>query len=686
MTGSTSAPRALARALARVMPFRSVVGRAGTAAHFSAVGFFAALSLAFSFPLCLHLSDGLLGRDAGDNIASAWNFWWAHRALSSEASLLWTPALFAPLGTSLVLHTSSWIPAYPTVMLLPGAGAVTQYNLAVLATIVLNGICAYAAAMTLVRDRLAAVFAGVVFAGSPFLIVRLNGHLNVLSAWGLPLLIVALGALHRRPTWRAAVVVGLVVGTLGYVDYYYLIFGLLLGGGDALLRRGPVTLERRPLTPRRRKSVAALVAVLILVATAILYIAATGGGELRLGSVHVSFHHTFNARAAAGVLCVALLLVWAWPAIQIRRSAVHSPPLYLFVLALSVAALLLAPLLIAGAQLWLHGDYASQPYHWRSAPSGIDVGSLLLGNPLHPWWGGAVSAAYERFGIDRVESAAWLGGVPLVLLVVGLVRYRHVDVVGRWLWIAVFFTVWALGPYLMVFGANTGVMLPQTLLRFVPVLSNARIPGRAFVVSLLAVALLAAMVLATLRKGRGRWMIGVGAVALTLIDYLPAPYPVLRLDRPPVYERLEALPAGAVLEVPLGVRDGFGTDGRLNHRVLFYQTIHGRPIFGGFVARLSPRVKQAYAGDPVLGLLLQLSADANDAPRQAAKGRLAGDASSLACAARYIVVDRKRTTPELEAFLGNAFLLRPLADDGARRLFLVEQVRAVRCSQSDTPG
>ncbi|MGH9162919.1 MAG: hypothetical protein ACRD2X_23395 [Vicinamibacteraceae bacterium] len=677
MTRSTTSSRPAGNAAPGSL--QSILRRAAT--HLPAAGFFAALSLAFSYPLCQHVSDGLLGGGAGDNIASAWNFWWAHRALWSGASPLWTPALFAPLGTSLVLHTTSWIPAYPMVLLLPGAGAVTQYNLALLATIFLNGICAYAAAMLLTRDRVAAVFAGVVFAGSPFLMVRLNGHLNVLSAWGLPLLTLTLDALHRRPTWRAAVLVGAVVGTLGYVDYYYLIFGLLLGGCYTLLRSRSLMLARAALTPGRRRVMATLLALLILVTTAILCIAATGGGELRLAGVHVSFHHTFNARVAAGVLGMALLLVWGWPVVRVCHANTPIPPLYLFALALGVAGLLLAPLLAAGAQSWLRGDYASQAYHWRSAPSGIDLGSLLLANPQHPWWGGAVSAAYERLGIDRMESAAWIGGVPLVLLVLALTRYGHMDDVRRWLWIAAFFFLWALGPYLTVLGTNTGVMLPQTLLRFVPVLSNARIPGRAFVVTLLAVAVLAAMVLAALREKRRGWVIGVGAIALALVDYLPAPYRMLRLDRPAVYERLERLPPGAVLEAPLGMRDGFGAAGRLNHRVLFYQTIHGRPIFGGFVARLSPRVKEAYAHDPLLGPLLQLSGESARAPLQAAE-RTTGEVSSLACAARYIVLDRNRTTPEIEAFLDDAFRLRRLADDGTRRLYLVEQVRAVRCAES----
>ena len=72
----------------------------------------------------------------------------------------------------------------------------------------------------------------------------------------------------------------------------------------------------------------------------------------------------------------------------------------------------------------------------------------------------------------------------------------HASRPARIFWIAGLFFVWALGPYLRVFGVNTAFMLPQTILRFVPVVANARIPGRAFVVVQLMIAVLGAMALA----------------------------------------------------------------------------------------------------------------------------------------------------------------------------------------------
>ena len=45
-----------------------------------------------------------------------------------------------------------------------------------------------------------------------------------------------------------------------------------------------------------------------------------------------------------------------------------------------------------------------------------------------------------------------------------------------WLLLGCVFLVWSAGPFLRVFGIDTGLPLPQVLLRYVPVVSNARIP------------------------------------------------------------------------------------------------------------------------------------------------------------------------------------------------------------------
>ena len=78
---------------------------------------------------------------------------------------------------------------------------------------------------------------------------------------------------------------------------------------------------------------------------------------------------------------------------------------------------------------------------------------------------------------------------------------------------------------------------------------------------------------------------------ITLLDYLPAPFPVVQVDRPPIYETLRDRPeTGTLLELPVGIRDSFTSRGFLDHRALAYQIIHRRPIVGGVVSRMSPSI------------------------------------------------------------------------------------------------
>src|SRR5262249_49019036 len=156
--------------------------------------------------------------------------------------------------------------------------------------------------------------------------------------------------------------------------------------------------------------------------------------------------------------------------------------------------------------------------------------------------------------------------------------------------------------------------------------------GRAFVIVLLGVAMLTARVLAALPLPR-RSMLTAAAALLILSDYCPAPQPLVSLDRPRVYETLRAQPAGPVLDLPLGARDGSGERGHLDHRALFYQPLPAPPIAGGFVARLSPRVQQAYEQDPVLGAPLT--------------GRPPGGGDTLACAFRYVVAPKGTPLPQV---------------------------------------
>jgi hypothetical protein len=94
--------------------------------------------------------------------------------------------------------------------------------------------------------------------------------------------------------------------------------------------------------------------------------------------------------------------------------------------------ILASPVVWHGVRVLVNGDYVTQKYYWRSAPVGIDVLTLLSGNPFHGVWGEGVRHVYERMGIDVIESGAWLGIVPLMLAVYTVRRSWSDPAVRQW--------------------------------------------------------------------------------------------------------------------------------------------------------------------------------------------------------------------------------------------------------------
>jgi hypothetical protein len=158
-------------------------------------------------------------------------------------------------------------------------------------------------------------------------------------------------------------------------------------------------------------------------------------------------------------------------------------------------------------------------------------------------------------------------------------------------------------------------------------------------------------------------------VALLLVDDVPAPAVVTHLRRPGTVDVIAAsMVPGAVLHVPLGLKDGFGETGALDPLAMWLQTLHRRPIAGGFVARLPPDLAADYRRLPVLGSLLRLSdgeALTDEEIRQDPFDgyRIAGQGF------RYLLVHRASLTPGLDAYLGQRDHLQRIATDDSYDLY-----------------
>jgi hypothetical protein len=253
-----------------------------------------------------------------------------------------------------------------------------------------------------------------------------------------------------------------------------------------------------------------LLAVTFLGAVAILV---TGGTVVTRLPLLVSMRSPMNLMTASWTL-LTLGAVATW---RVRAGfALRAPDrtrgdAWVAGCALLACLAAIAPLAWHAVDLWRAGDYVEPPRFWRSAPLGADPATLVLGPPMHGLVGRAVRARYEQLGIDFVECAAWFGITASILALLAL-RMPATSPHRQWRAIGVVFLVWALGPFLTIAGVNTGLLLPQQLVRYVPVLANARIPGRALIVVSLAMAVLAACWAAS-RRSRLVYVLAVAAAA-----------------------------------------------------------------------------------------------------------------------------------------------------------------------------
>ncbi|NJN15679.1 MAG: hypothetical protein HC822_05025 [Oscillochloris sp.] len=218
-----------------------------------------------------------------------------------------------------------------------------------------------------------------------------------------------------------------------------------------------------------------------------------------------------------------------------------------------------------------------------------DLLAYLVPPRLHALWG---VAPWDWGVAIAVNRRFYLGLVAGVLACVALIRR---PILRPWGWAVLAFCILSLGGSLRINGVDTGIVLPQALLADLPIVRLTRQPDRFNVMVTLALGVLAAggaeVLAASLRRPLWRGVVISLAGLLLLLDYFPAPI-VTRTPAVPPF--LASLPPGdgALIEYPFHGERPY----RDAERMLF-QTVHGRPISGGYHSRAYP---QPQLGLPVL--------------------------------------------------------------------------------------
>jgi hypothetical protein len=585
--------------------------------HAVVLALYAALAVALTWPLVQHLSTHVPGSStwALDEYTFLWNSWWFRYAITHlHQNPLGSTYTFYPLGISLVLYTYN---LFNAVVALPLQSLLTLpaiSNLTFLLATVLSGYGTFLLVRYLLDSSrrqqetggspsamdgsvAAAFLAGLLYAfGSYRMVYASIGHYDMWSTQWIPFYALYLVRTIQEPRMRNAVLAGLFLVLAMLAE---MIFGVFL----ALL-------------------------TLILLAFVL-------GRQVR-----------GKAPVGAGLVPAAGL---------VKRLAVLG----------LVAGVLYAPLLVPILRE-MRADY--ELAGWGDAQKlSVDLMGFVTPTALHPLGGDWVATLRQvSEGTARFSdvNTVFLGWTTLALALVGAVAYRRK--LAAWITSALVFALFCLGPLLQINGRSvfnldgleTTIPLPFILLHYLPVVKANRVPNRFSVVLMLALTVLVGfgahwllrkvaggtLVLRRARattQGRPYGLVACSLLlaGLLIFEHWSVPLPLTDARVPAVYERLAADPEDyAILQLPLGWRNSFGTLGAEDTQAQYYQSVHHKRLLSGNISRNPPFKFDYFGRVPILDSLITLETYGHvDAQRRATDRATAGEFVSF-YDIRYVVV------------------------------------------------
>jgi hypothetical protein len=202
------------------------------AEHSILLAFYTAAALLLTWPLPLNFLSSYPatpGEGAQDLWQNLWNLWWAGAALHRGVNPFFTDVLFYPRGASLLFHPLNLTAGLLSIPLRWLAGPVFAYNALVVLSFVLSGYAVFLLAREQGCGRAAGLAGGLAYTASAFHIAHLRlGHLEQVGMQWLPIYVLALSLLWRRPSIGRGVGVALALLALVFTSLYMALYAALL--------------------------------------------------------------------------------------------------------------------------------------------------------------------------------------------------------------------------------------------------------------------------------------------------------------------------------------------------------------------------------------------------------------------------------------------------------------------------
>ena len=653
------------------VPIRAGRRSAGLQTSIAALFGYVCVAIAFAWPLPLHLATRLPGPISQDTGVYVWNLWvFRHEIVAHHHqpfATLEILSLAAPVPLALHNYTAmADLLAFP---FLPLLGTVRTFNILVIASGVVSAFAMFLFARRATGHTGAAWLAGLVFGFSAYMSARASEHFSLVQTAPLVLFAFLFDRLRLAPTVGVAAAAGGTVAIAYLCDPYYAVYCVLIAAFSVAY--SAVTVREAPAPARSSRRLRWMLDTSIVIAAAVVAgIAASSGGQFTLLNVRVSMTQLYTP-----VLLLTLLVTLRiWIALRSRigwMAPAALPPLRLLAVAAVVCAAVLAPVILPVAVAsGGGGPWIGPKVFWRSSAPGLDLLTLVTPNPLHPWFGQYFDAWLARLPHTAIENVA---SIPLTVLgIIGLAASLHHRFAPRyWAAFTLFFGSMALGPFVHAAGRNLYVPTPWTFLRYVPVIGAARMPTRLTAVVMFGVALLLAFAIRELcARVRRPAIVTAVATAVLLFELLPSPRPTYSAAVPEIYRSVEADPRPvALLSLPFGLRDGLSSYGNATPTGQFYQTVHEKPLVGGYISRLPSSGIAHYTNRQVTAALLDLSEGRSLTPERRAAVVQRAHANLANLNIGYVVINESTASDELIRFAQDAFDLERIASEGERTLF-----------------
>jgi len=549
--------------------------KAAARIHLLIIGLYLILGLALTYPLVLHFTTHVPGSAtwAFDEYTFLWNMWWfKYSIFDLQTNPLYSSFIFYPLGISLVLYTYHLHNALLSVPLQPFLSLSTINNVFLIGSLTLSGYGTFLLIkylLTTGKDT------------SPHLLPgkrRPDGstilRLSLRPCSGQ-------GSGERSPRWLVegmAAFLGGVVYTFTASRFIYLALGHYNFASNHWIPFCVLYVIKTIREPRARNALWA-------------------GIFLTL---------TLSCEMTYGIFLAIFTLVYLL--FTSRKKILDIQLAKRLGLLIITFLLTYCPMIYFVFKEMLYGGYTLEG--WGDA---LKLSTDLLGfftpTKLHPLWGGdwakELRAVVEGTARFSDVNTVFVGYVTLVLAIFALLKYRKALKV--WGVAALISAILSMGPLLQINGqylfdldgllaeAKVTFPMPFALLHYLPIANANRAPNRFSVIMTLSLAVMvsyaAFWILNKIPSKFNVLRLTFCVLLLTPLsfEHLSIPLPLTDARIPEICYQIGAEPGHfAILQLPMGWRNSFGTLGSERTQAQYYQTAHHKPIISGNISRNPP--------------------------------------------------------------------------------------------------